>query len=699
MVNVMSMISVIIPAYNVSNYIDKCIESVCLQTYQEIEVIIVDDGSTDNQTAKKCDEWALKDNRIKVIHKANGGLSDARNAGLDVAKGEFIYFLDGDDYIDAHLLECVMLEYAQNIDLVFFSYTVVDESGNPVHRPNLEYGVYHLGTEQEKLYFLIEKLLQHRVGWEAWNKIFRRDIIEKYHIRFEDNNRIFAEDQYFSICYCLHVSNVVSIPNRLYYYVQRDNSIMSHNRYKDNIGRISLLSQSVYNYIDCSLECNWAKQYYPILHWQIINNEFDKLKKNRNFTRREIREVILKSVKNSEFFFDNLKKLHFCRKSMFEIHGVERTEQILSEVQYYLKGNYMISRIRNRLILWCNPFFIRIDPHSRRLFKEYKMFVTQYNKRIYLIGTETFGNLGDHQIAESILVFLKTRLPEYGIKEIPLNAYESNKLCLKKFIQSQDVILLSGGGNIGDLYPLAEKIREDVIETWPHNRKISFPQTIYFSDSSKGRETLQKGKKIYTNKNNVVLFARDNYSYLFVKKNFNCDTFKCPDIVLSDNKEARLIRKNQVIFCIRQDVEKKISQQDIKRIMEFSRMHYETIIMQDTQLDYNLDIKMRYVTLSKVFELWQTSKLVVTDRLHGMVFAAITGTPCIAFDNFNNKVSGTYEWIKYLPYIKFVTNINEALKWTEFFSQGYAKYRYSNHELEEYFSKLEDCIKSSLENS
>ena len=92
------LISIIVPVYKVEKYLDKCVESIVEQTYKNLEIILVDDGSPDNCPAM-CDEWAQKDSRIKVIHKENGGLSSARNAGLDACTGEYIYFLDSDDYI------------------------------------------------------------------------------------------------------------------------------------------------------------------------------------------------------------------------------------------------------------------------------------------------------------------------------------------------------------------------------------------------------------------------------------------------------------------------------------------------------------------------------------------------------------------------------------------------------------------------
>ena len=120
------LVSVIVPVYNVEKYVDECIKSICMQTYPHIEIIIVDDGSTDD-SAKKCDIWAEEDNRIQIIHKKNGGLSDARNYGLTRAKGEWILFVDSDDYITYDLIERILNTVKKfsydKIDIVFYGYT------------------------------------------------------------------------------------------------------------------------------------------------------------------------------------------------------------------------------------------------------------------------------------------------------------------------------------------------------------------------------------------------------------------------------------------------------------------------------------------------------------------------------------------------------------------------------------------------
>ena len=117
-------VSVIIPIYKVEEFIHECVESVLSQTYKDFEILLVDDGSTDS-CGEICDDFSKSDNRIKVIHKQNGGLSDARNVGLSLARAEYIYFLDSDDWIENNLLECVLEKMEKGYDMVVFNYYTV----------------------------------------------------------------------------------------------------------------------------------------------------------------------------------------------------------------------------------------------------------------------------------------------------------------------------------------------------------------------------------------------------------------------------------------------------------------------------------------------------------------------------------------------------------------------------------------------
>ncbi|MBR6253317.1 MAG: glycosyltransferase family 2 protein [Clostridia bacterium] len=209
------LISVIIPVYNVEKYLNECIDSVINSTYKDLEIILVDDGSSDN-CPQICDKYACMDNRIKVIHKENEGLSSARNEGINIANGDYISFIDSDDYISTNLYEiAVDIINEQNCDIFSFGYYLKYGNKNKFKlKPNTFLVL--------KPYEAIEKLnLFDYMGVSSWNKIFKKSLFSN--IRFpvgalsEDNFTIYKLfDNANSIIYD-------SIP--LYYYRQRKNSI------------------------------------------------------------------------------------------------------------------------------------------------------------------------------------------------------------------------------------------------------------------------------------------------------------------------------------------------------------------------------------------------------------------------------------------------------------------------------------------
>lgn len=206
------IISVIIPIYNVAYYLKQCIESIINQE-GNIEIILVDDGSPD-ESPSICDEYAQKDNRIHVIHKQNGGVSSARNAGLDTAQGEWIWFVDGDDYIAENVLKriCQEIQERPNADLIQMGM-------------NYLYDDNRLVPQKIKLVDNIEKnkfLLQY-ITYHNHRLLFKREIIEKSRFRFTQGLRV-AEDQEFQLKYMMLCKTPIQIPISAYIYRQREGS-------------------------------------------------------------------------------------------------------------------------------------------------------------------------------------------------------------------------------------------------------------------------------------------------------------------------------------------------------------------------------------------------------------------------------------------------------------------------------------------
>ncbi len=202
----MPKISVIVPIYNVEKYLSRCIESILNQTFTDFELILVDDGSPD-KCAIICDEYAIKDNRITVIHKENGGLSDARNAGIDISRGEYLSFVDSDDWIHPQMLE-IMYDSAktQHIDIAICQYVetsltkkndVISEYKNIVYDRNQVLSCY-----------------TNTLSVIVCNKLFRRNLFEK--IRFPVGK--LHEDEFTTYKLIYNADKLVYIPVQLYYY-------------------------------------------------------------------------------------------------------------------------------------------------------------------------------------------------------------------------------------------------------------------------------------------------------------------------------------------------------------------------------------------------------------------------------------------------------------------------------------------------
>lgn len=211
-------ISVIIPVFNTGAFLNKCVESVASQTYRHLEIILIDDGSTDG-SENLCDLWASKDSRIKVIHKPNGGLSSARNAGLDVASGEFVAFVDSDDFLEPNMFETLFTARAKaDADIVLCSFSMENESGEPYATTP---PISNLTLSGVKALELLNQPRQDRFV-VAWNKLFTRKLFDD--IRFPEGK--IHEDQWIAHKLFFEAKTIKAIPGELYHYVVHENSIM-----------------------------------------------------------------------------------------------------------------------------------------------------------------------------------------------------------------------------------------------------------------------------------------------------------------------------------------------------------------------------------------------------------------------------------------------------------------------------------------
>lgn len=215
----MPKVSVIVPVYNTEKYLPRCIESILAQTFTDFELILVNDGSTDN-SGKICDEYAKKDSRIVVIHKENGGASSARNKGLEIAQGEWISFVDSDDWISSKYIEALLLDISkdQEVDFVIQGITICTKNTQQNYSPNI-CDIY----KNNELNSLWRDLNLFRYCG-SYGKLFRLNLLNKYNIRY-NSKIICAEDYEFMLKYIIVCSKIKLSNTANYFYDKRDGSL------------------------------------------------------------------------------------------------------------------------------------------------------------------------------------------------------------------------------------------------------------------------------------------------------------------------------------------------------------------------------------------------------------------------------------------------------------------------------------------
>ena len=271
----MAEVSIIVPVYQVEKYIRQCVDSILAQTFTDFELILVDDGSTD-KSGEICDEYAKVDGRVKVIHQTNGGLSSARNSGMDHAKGKYFMFIDSDDFIAPNMVECLyksINEQCADIAVCNFMY-YFEKNQHKCFNTNLEFEVLH----SEDVFFNRKNERNYGIWTVAWNKLYKKESLER--IRFRIGK--YHEDEFWANdIYQLNV-RIVAIPECLYYYRQRDNSITSSKNIARNFDIIEAFQERTSVYLKNLV---YANQAYKVLIYsleylaeakELVSNEDEK---------------------------------------------------------------------------------------------------------------------------------------------------------------------------------------------------------------------------------------------------------------------------------------------------------------------------------------------------------------------------------------------------------------------------------------
>ena len=300
----MELISIIVPVYKAEKYLSECIDSVLNQTYENFELILVDDGSPDN-SGKICDEYAEKDKRIKVIHKENGGVSSARNAGLDNAQGEYITFVDSDDIVDKQYIELMYNKLVEkSADLCFCHFDRFDENTCEEYKETIP---EHLIVDFKSDNFVdfASKFfnLKNNIFGSSCRVLYKKSIVET--IRFNSKIKI-SEDLVFILNAIFNSKSICSISNVFYHY--RINPTSASRTYKKFFLKSQMALQkeliSLFNHFEEKISKKISEPYFCLQCYYLFSNEIKFRKTNPNYKEN------IKEIRESELYkFFKLKSL------------------------------------------------------------------------------------------------------------------------------------------------------------------------------------------------------------------------------------------------------------------------------------------------------------------------------------------------------------------------------------------------------
>lgn len=289
------LISVIVPIYKVEEYLEECVQSILNQTYQNFELILVDDASPDN-CGKMCDAYAEKDEKVKVIHKENGGLSSARNAGLEIAEGDYIVFIDSDDYIrDCYLEDMVTLAEQNDADLVACHFTKAevlkewDDTDSQI--------IYH-GEE-----IIDNRYTNDVVMTVAWNKLYHRKFFFDYGLRYPHGK--IHEDNFLTPQILYRAKCMVITGKSLYFYRVRENSIVTSSFTEKRLDKLESIEYNLRFYHDIGKqqllyrELDGYIRNLMFFYGMMQNAGREKYRERAEIVRRKLKTVFLKCWANA----------------------------------------------------------------------------------------------------------------------------------------------------------------------------------------------------------------------------------------------------------------------------------------------------------------------------------------------------------------------------------------------------------------
>ncbi len=602
-------VSIVILVDGETSFLHRSIDSVIYQSYADLQIVLVSRGSF----LPAFDEYTAKDSRIVVVKSEDSSHRSVRNAALDIAAGDYILFVDGNDCLAADAVSSAVKDLEENdADMAVFDCGYVNDKGYRFLQTETHPKEERKTADNASFWGLY--LSEPNRAFHSSNKLYKRELL---------NGIEFPCGRAFEDEFVLHL--VVDKAKRISFLSKTlCHHFLPSGGFKDGLDRKSSMdycralaerlsyfvsSKSPYCDAVFSLIRSHLSVYY---HGKLTASQ----KKDLRFIKKTLRTAYgYKTVSPSK------KNLLFA-KSPFLYYACRRLATRSSSVKK--------SDIKE------NP--------------QYKNFISDKRPRVVLLDTPTHGNLGDQAISLAERDFLKRYIVDGTLYEFTHYECRDCMAVIRTALHKEDTILVHGGGFIGSLWPNEHRVFIKILEELKDFNVVVMPQTIYFNPSD---EDLRRSfVRLLNESKNLTLCVRERRSLGFLKDNdVKCHYLFVPDIVLSlkplENKE----KNGRILLCFRKDLEKVGEAASLYDAVENIGLPCD---ITDTVIPSKVAVEERESVVKGKIDEFSHYSLIICDRLHAMIFAVLAKTPCIAFDNVSKKVSGVYEWLEGMNYIKCI---------------------------------------------
>lgn len=712
-------ISVVIPIFrpNIS-YLKELLDDLLINQVQEhgfqydnFEIILVVDGKENDKLLELINDY--DDPRIVLIlNEEKAGIAKSLNIGIKVAKADYIARIDDDDRVASRRLykQYKYLEEHPNIDLVTSNFAYfgdmneerVSFDGEMAHAWSIFTCPFNHPTIMFRKSFFVDNDLfydetrSHVEDWELWLRCFKKgmkvgNIPEILYFHRWHNGSAGQNQKTVDMMRELVKKNFAELKVDLTDDDLRIVPIWQGKTTNDECSRlINIFNQTLENnaelkiYDQESLRRCFELRLYEAQTGIVkdivkkVNKIVPNAKNNRTL-KQKLLGPIYRPFKRvfynimAEAVSDNID----TTGSKNEIkNNQENTKKMLKKIQ---DNNQRISDLYAQFY----------DLEEKYEFLKNNIYSNIYcNKKVILIGTSEHSNIGDAAITFGEYEFIRKYFSDYKIIEYSSYEFNENLANLMNIINKDDLIFLQGGGNLGNKYLVEENIRRTIISSFPNNKIVILPQTIYFDNDTE----LNISKDIYNSHNDLTLFTRGDVSLNFAKKHFkNAKNYKALDMALNLNYNYNF-KRDGILCCIRDlDDESALNKEQYNMIFEIVNKYDQNYVF--TNNLWLKDIKKieRNSIVYDQIKRFAQHKLVITDRLFGLIFSLITNTPCIVLSSYNYKLKEFTDMLKDNKSIKFIDKDIDKLD-SEIKKMLKSSVNIHN-DFSEWFDKIADIIK------